>query len=91
MHLLPNQTNFELIFKVWLHRQIEQLSTEAARANITVRLTHFDFHDTEYLIEHRGKITHYSPEEAYAMLHFYMALDELEMREEAETSVLHQC
>lgn len=81
MSLLSDGIHVELIFKAWLHTQIKQLSADALRAGVSVRISHIDFHDTEYLIEHRGKVTHYSPEETYAMLHFYLALDGLERRD----------
>ncbi|MBE7384705.1 MAG: hypothetical protein F6J95_025240 [Leptolyngbya sp. SIO1E4] len=89
MSLLPNQMNFELIFRAWLHTQITQLSVDVLRAGVFVRIAHFDFHDTEYLIEYQGKVTHCSPEEAYAMLKFYLALDDLEKREKVGTSTIY--
>lgn len=86
MSLLPDQIHFELIFRAWLHSQIAQLSVDALRAGVFVRLTHFDFHDIQYLIENRGRIAHYSPEEAYAILHFYLALDELNRKDRVNAS-----
>lgn len=87
MSLLPNRMHFELIFRAWLHSQIKNLSVDALRADVSVRLTHFDFHDIQYLIEARGRIAHYSPEEAYAILHFYLALDELNRKDRVSASM----
>ena len=89
MSLLANGMNFELIFAAWLHTQIEQLSADALRANIVVRMAFIDFYDAEYVIEHHGTTTHCSPEEAYAVLHFYLALDELEQRDRLHLPISH--
>ena len=89
MSLLTNQMHFELIFRAWLHSQITQLSVDALRVGVFVRSTHFDFHDIQYLIENQEKIAHYSPEEAYAILHFYLALDELDRKDKASASITY--
>lgn len=89
MSLLLNGINFEPFFAAWLHTQIEQLSAEALRANIVIRIAFIDFYDTEYVLEYHGTTTHCSPEEAYAMLHFYLALDELEQRDNRHLPVAH--
>ena len=81
MCLLPNQQNFELIFQVWLHSQIRQLSARALPAGMVVELTHFDFHDMEYLLKHNGATLHCSPAETYAILQFCLALDEVHKKD----------
>ena len=91
MCLLPNQRNFELIFQVWLHSQIRQLSAKALSKGMFVQLTHFDFHDIEYLLKHKGITMHCSPAEAYALLQFCLALEELNKKDQMTRLNQHSC
>lgn len=77
MIFTPKILPHEPFLKAWIHKQVELLSRQLLQAGINIRLAVPEF-QAIYVIEHNGETMHCSPEQAYATLQFFQALQERE-------------
>ena len=68
------------LLNAWIRKQVELLGHQLLQAGIDIRPAASEFQDM-YVIKHNGETVHCSPEQAYATLQFFQALQKREQED----------